>query len=428
MGTRKPYGSQLVEKNIGLCKYEFVSLLTRSGPVKTDDLIFSNRTRYRIARHVVFWLAWGIFSIFTYYLPHFWFVDWKFTQEQLQITHTLGYVRFAEFVLINNFMGNLLTHLFFTYPVLYFLMPRFLYTGRYLQLLAGALILLLLTIAFTLFKFYWYYNPLLAYFEIPPYTGTKEYTFYCIWTQVVFNCPTVAGLAAGLKLFKYYYQKEKETEQVAHEKARAELQLLKSQVHPHFLFNTLNNIYYYTLTSLDKTPSMIRKLSKLLQYMLKECDKPFVPLEKELELIQDYMALEKVRYGDQLNMNISIKGDPSNKLITPLLLVPLVENSFKHGTSKMLAHPWINLHVRIENHSLEFYLKNSKPDNHPAMGSGGIGLNNVKKRLLLLYPENNTLHLTEDLMSFSVYLKITLLEQQMPAADQAIISPEYAVA
>jgi hypothetical protein len=393
--------------------------------VKIHDLIFSNQPRHRIARHTAFWLAWGVFFVFTYYLPHFWFVDWRFTEEQLRITHTLGYVRFTEFVVINNFIGTFLTHLFFTYPVLYFLMPRFLYTGKYLYLIVGVAILLLLTIAFTYYKFYWYYNPLLAYFEIPPYTGTKEFTFYCIWTQVVFNCPTVAGLAAGLKLFKYYYLKEKEIEQVAKEKAKAELQLLKSQVHPHFLFNTLNNIYYFTLTNLKQAPAMIMKLSGLLRYMLSECNLSAVPLQKELNMIQDYMALEKIRYGDPLNMKIEMEGDVSNKLIAPLLLIPFVENSFKHGTSKMLAHPWVNLLIRIEENILIFTIRNSRPENNPASTHNGIGLANVMKRLQLLYPDNHTLHITEDLLSFSISLRIKLEKVMLPIKDTAMPAIEY---
>jgi hypothetical protein len=398
---------------------ESLALLTHQA-VTASEFIFSHRPRHRITRHVVFWLAWWVFFALTYYFPHFWFIDWRLDETQVALTEQIGYFRFAQFVVINTFIGCIATHLFFTYPLLYILMPRFLYLRNYIAFAAGVIILTVVTIYFTYGKFLLVYNPLLAQYGIPPYTEPTEFTMFCMWTQVLYNCPTVACLAAGIKLFKHYYLKEREIEQVAKEKAKAELQLLKAQVHPHFLFNTLNNIYYFTLTSLDKAPGMIRKLGGLLQYMLNECNQPLVPMERELNMIRDYMALEKVRYGDQLNMKIEIEGNPSDKLITPLLLIPFLENSFKHGTSKMLIHPWVNLHISIEDTFLTFKLNNSKPENQSSSTHHGIGLTNVTKRLQLLYPEAHTLQLMGDLISYSVFLKLKLVKRALPAQEPSL--------
>ncbi len=221
-----------------------------------------------------------------------------------------------------------------------------------------------------------------------------------------------------IKLIKRWWLKQKETEQLFHEKTKAELQLLKAQVHPHFLFNTLNNIYYFSLSGSPKAPEMINKLSGLLHYILNECNQPLIPLQKEINMVRDYMALEKIRYGE-MNMTIGIQnedspprqGEAGRGLIAPLLLIPFVENSFKHGTSKMLAHPWVKLQVIIENNTLHFSVENSRP---PAaetqLKKGNIGLKNVKKRLELLYPGTHELNIVSKPESFFVYLKVQLQE------------------
>ena len=118
------------------------------------------------------------------------------------------------------------------------------------------------------------------------------------------------------------------------ETANAELQLLKSEIHPHFLFNTLNNIYSSILNKSSNAKGLVIKLSDTLKYMIYDCEAPLVPLEEELKMIEDYIGLEKVRYGKRLNMEVEIKGDYRNKLIAPLLLIPFIENCFKHGAVK----------------------------------------------------------------------------------------------
>lgn len=203
----------------------------------------------------------------------------------------------------------------------------------------------------------------------------------------------------------------RETEEVAREKARAELQLLKAQIHPHFLFNTLNNIYFFTLNVSPHAPGMIKKLSGLLHYILHECDQPLVPLEKELKMIEDYIALEKIRYSDKMQMTVTIKGDTRNKSIAPLLLIPFVENSFKHGASKMIIHPKINMEITIEGNELALFITNTKPQQaEPTSRQAGLGLKNVNKRLQLLYPGKHELEIISEPESHTVFLKISLSE------------------
>ena len=244
-----------------------------------------------------------------------------------------------------------------------------------------------------------------------------------IWfRQIVFNYPTIVGFAVAIKLLKRWYLKQKETEQLVREKINAELQLLKAQVHPHFLFNTLNNIYSFILNNSGKAPEMIRKLSSLLYYILNDCNRQLVALDKELSMIQDYITLEQIRYGDRLNLSLQIQGSAKGKMISPLLLIPFVENSFKHGTSRMLTHPWVRLDIQIEKDFLEFRLTNNKPEHtNESAGKKGIGLNNVKKRLQLLYPETHSLNIIETEMSYEVFMKIALNLPEDKSKEDSIL-------
>jgi LytS/YehU family sensor histidine kinase len=175
---------------------------------------------------------------------------------------------------------------------------------------------------------------------------------------------------------------------------------------------------------------MIKKLSDMLRYILNECDHPVVPLEKEIKMIQDYMALEKIRYGEQMDMTIDIKGNYHNKMVTPLLLIPFIENSFKHGASKMLAHPYVKLSISIEDNHLLFLLTNNKPDMLAlAPRNGAIGLKNVRKRLQLLYPGTHELNIVSEPESFIVFLKIQLQEMKpLTATPEEIQRKKYEMA
>src|SRR6476620_9945508 len=173
---------------------------------------------------------------------------------------------------------------------------------------------------------------------------------------------------------------------------------------------------------------MINKLSGLSHYILNECNQPLIPLQKEINMVRDYMALEKIRYGE-MNMTIDIQEEGSEKLIAPLLLIPFVENSFKHGTSKMLAHPWLKLQLIIENNMLHFSVANSRSqETEPPLKKGNIGLKNVKKRLELLYPGTHELNIVSKPESFFVSLEIQLQEANIYAATNEEIKTTNAYA
>ena len=218
----------------------------------------------------------------------------------------------------------------------------------------------------------------------------------------------IAGFAADLKLAKHWYEKEYLNSILQREKLDAELQSLKAQLHPHFLFNTLNNIYSVTESSSPLASGMLVKLSDLLRYILYECNRPLVPLSQEFTLLRDYIDLERVRYGS-LEMNLRLANHTNGYTIAPLLLLPLVENCFKHGTSQVLEQPWVSIEAEVNDGQLSVKLINGKvavPEGAPF--TEGIGLTNVRKRLELLYPGKHSLQILSEPDLFIVNLELEL--------------------
>ncbi len=200
----------------------------------------------------------------------------------------------------------------------------------------------------------------------------------------------------------------------------SELNFLKAQIHPHFLFNTLNNLYALTLNNSPASPGVVLDLSQILRYMLYECNTDYVPLKKDVEIIKNYIALEQLRHGDKLDLNLKIKGEITGQQIAPLLMIPLIENAFKHGASEMIEDAWINIVLEVEPTSIKLKVSNSKPlEHHQGHRShfGKIGLANVRKRLDLIYPETHhfTVHDQEEM--FAVILHIESMSNSMPSKE-----------
>ena len=199
---------------------------------------------------------------------------------------------------------------------------------------------------------------------------------------------------------------------------QSELKFLKSQINPHFLFNTLNNLYALTLKKSDLAPEIVLKLSEIMRYMLYECNAAEVSLSKEIAFMKNYIGLEQLRYGDRLDMSLHISGDWENKQMAPLLLVPFVENAFKHGTSQQLEQAWMHIELMVQGNTLKFKLINSRDiDAQPTTDSGGIGLQNVKKRLQLLYANRHDLRLVAEDETFMVVLTLELTQTVADPTD-----------
>lgn len=222
------------------------------------------------------------------------------------------------------------------------------------------------------------------------------------------------GYSAGSVLFFgiirhiYNYIKLKNAaQQLQIEKQAAELNYLRSQTNPHFLFNTLNNIYSLTRDKSDLAPESILRLSKILRFMLYETSGTYINIEQELKIINDYIALEKLRYDDTLRINITHDIEDMKQAIPPLLLIALVENAFKHGVSETIGHPFVNIHLSVNKRQLALIVKNSSEISGEARVKENIGLSNIRRQLELLYKEYS-LSVLQDESVFTATLKINL--------------------
>ena len=184
------------------------------------------------------------------------------------------------------------------------------------------------------------------------------------------------------------------SEAIKTEKITMELAYLKSQINPHFLFNTMNNLYGLSLSEPEKTPDVILKISEMMRYMLYESNEERVPLTKEIEYLNSYIALEKIRYEGQTFVDFTVEGNTNNKRIAPLLLISFVENIFKHGNIQD-ANNQVVISLKVDENQLIFKQKNTIA-NREKDKMGGLGLKNVERRLFLLYPDKYTLNVKNE--------------------------------
>ena len=189
----------------------------------------------------------------------------------------------------------------------------------------------------------------------------------------------------------------------------AELKLLKAQLQPHFLFNTLNNLYGLTLEKSDEAPKLVLQLSEILDYILYRCETRVVKLSDELDNLKNYISIEKIRYSEKLDISTTFPSDTHKLMIAPLLLLPFVENAFKHGVSHFAGTAFVNIDCRVVEKNLLFKIENpSNPMGEEDETKNGIGMANVRKRLELLYPGKHILSVEERKDTFSVNLTIEL--------------------
>jgi sensor histidine kinase YesM len=365
-----------------------------------NKFILSDERKYRIYRHLLFWGFWG-----------FWFgLVREFNPKFLKDTGHLPNIfqSMAEAFLL------LLPQAIVVYPFLYFILPRYVFTGKYIKASFWVIILLIITICVSasLLIYIPWHKVIWISSQAAIFQGASTSLKYMLaYLSAMQGALTAVALAASFKMFKYYYVKNLRTLQLQKENTAAQMQLLTAQVHPHFLFNTLNNIYSQTQLESPRGSKMIMGLSDMLRYILYEGQKNLVQLNQELSMISEYINLEKIRYGNKLDVHVLIPDKTENLFIAPLLLLPFVENCFKHGTSKVLQRPWINLTVELKDAILVMKLMNGKV---PAMvreqSKDGIGINNVRQRLELLYPGKYDLHIREEAEVYVVDLWVELIK------------------
>ena len=380
-----------------------------------NTLIFSDKRSVRIKRHLLFWFCWLTHFVFTHAANPFGGAE-------------ISYFKKPGFTIIESVL-LILAQVPIVYLMIYFLLPVFFLRKRYLS---GAVVLNLLWFFIGVFIFFLFRDvfPKIISLFLPPEDlrltqRPQGTTFFMAVVFINKGAFTVTASAFVIKFAKYWYLKEQRNHQLLKENTDAQLQLLTAQVHPHFLFNTLNNIYSQAQNESPKSSKMIMGLSDLLRYILYEGRKPLVPLEKELQMVLEYINLEKIRYGNKLDLHYLVTDRTKDIYIAPLLLLPFIENCFKHGASNMLQNPWINLTIELKNTTLVMKLMNGKASHQGVnLRKGGIGINNVMQRLELLYKDKHELQIREEEEVFIVDLKIELERMKEPHQSILQTTPE----
>lgn len=333
---------------------------------------------------------------------------------------TRFYLKLALVFFLLNMIGSLITEpgislqrgvnhiwcLLFVVPLHYILLeytiPSIKLTVR--SILYGLLLIILHLLFYSFGLYAWRELGLLTGL----YTSTRVFEKPCEGVGFFMGYSMASLFFFGIIRHIYNYTRLKQEEQKLRiEKQEAELNYLKSQTNPHFLFNTLNNIYALTRDKSDLAPESILRLSKILRFMLYETGGDYIAIEQEIKIISDYIALEKLRYDESLRVNFNYDIEDMKQAIPPLLLIPLVENAFKHGVSETRQDPFVNIHLSLKKKYLNFAVKNSAEAGGDKPVKENIGLSNLRRQLELLY-RDFSLSVQQGESDFTAELKINL--------------------
>jgi two-component system LytT family sensor kinase len=337
--------------------------------------------------HILFWSIYFVFNTFR----------WTFIHDDFILS------------LKTNLLGFPI-HMFLAYLNAYYLMPKFIYTKKYVQYTIYILLalFLMLLVKFNLTYF------LVSTDVMPEGPGTINSLTIGYAVQTMIGEVYVISFFTAIKLTIDWLRENSKLHDSEKRQLKTELRFLRSQVSPHFFFNTLNNIYSLTLEKSDQAPEVILKLSELMRYLLYATKKQRQDLTSEINCIRNYIDLERIRFDNSLKIDMNISGNLENCKIPPMLLIPLVENCFKHGASKNIGDMKIEIDVKVSDGFMDFRVSNTIPNGTKELvypvNSGGIGLSNVKKRLELGYGKNDfDLKIYEENQIFNVILKLKVI-------------------
>lgn len=273
--------------------------------------------------------------------------------------------------------------------------------GFLLSLVGGLLVFGLMRRAVSYFWYYPVYN--VAGLEKP----------FIYWPKIfaeTMQLHLVVALFVAMDLVRHTIRQQQLNETYRSEKVSAEYRLLQSQVQPHFLFNTLNNLVSVSMHEPEQMPNLLHRLAGLLSYQLHESHRHKVPVSKEIAYLKDYLSLEQIRYGDRLDVqtNFSYLTDSNQLMVPPMLFLPFVENAFKHGAEQTEGNCWIQMRLSVQGNQLVFSVENGVPEGAPKSFSSGLGLSNLKRRLDILFPDNYELVTMPEEGQFLSVLKFNL--------------------
>jgi two-component system, LytTR family, sensor kinase len=334
--------------------------------------------RSRVLRHILFWL-------------------WVYVMDVL--IFGFGYQNISLFLKLS--VLEMPPQILFAYVVMYWILPRHRKRNKPLE-----------TVGFIFITFL--VSGIIGHLLFLPFSGYSTPTSVWDIAKIMvrgFYAVLQGGLAIVIKLAIMWYANEKRVSDMEKNNLESELKMLKDQVNPHFMFNTLNNLYGLVGRNPLQAQESILRLSGILHFMLHESNYPTVPLHLEIRCINDFIELEKLRYTDSLSISFNVEDEVRDLSLVPLTIFPFVENSFKHGASELIRDAWVNIDLSVYRDEFIFKIENSKsPTRNP--NSTGIGLNNVKRRLELIYGKDHKLQILDGTDSYLVILKIALTRME----------------
>ena len=343
----------------------------------------------RVLLHVVFWIVYLSQDVLLIFLLN---------TSRLQLSHGKDLI-----LAIENSCVLLLPKAAFTYFILYITLNKIVQPRIQKKAILYSLLALITSLLL--------YRALAIYFVDPVIYNWKVSAtpfFYPLGFLVaLMDIGFASGAAIAIKQVRVQLAAKEREKDLTREKLETELKYLRYQTHPHFLFNTLNNIYGLARKKSDQTPEVVMKLSKLLRFMLYETAKPSIRIEDEIKMLCDYIQLERLRYNERLTIKFIRDIDDENEQISPLLLLPFVENAFKHGVSESRCNAYIHIDLKLKNSLLRFCIENTQENNVKVEINENIGLRNVKRQLELMYKDYELLVKSENAL-FRVCLTINL--------------------
>jgi two-component system, LytTR family, sensor histidine kinase AlgZ len=338
--------------------------------------------RHRVVLlHVAFWC---VYSSFFFY---------RISSRDRELDWEVAFLR-AGFHVLFNMAAAYLNYFIF--------LPRFLErrkVGRYLLEYAVPFALLI------------FVRVHLQRYIADGYTYTEGFYYSNIYlVQIVATSLFVVIFVGMLRFAEDWFELEARKKEIENEKLTAELGFLKEQINPHFLFNTLNNLYYLAYTKSENTTEVIAKLSQMMRYMIYESNHPQVPMSKEVEYMQNYISLERLRLNNQIPIQFNVSGDTVEAKIAPLILITFLENAFKHGVDANNPESWVKVCIQLDGNICRYMVENSKTKHVTSepVEKSGIGLRNVMRRLELSYPNRFDIKVQDEPDRYKVDLKLEL--------------------
>jgi len=349
-------------------------LLTKARASKAYDWLTKRRVY-----HTLFWTFLLILLIII---------------ESKTSNHSFGFVLGNELITVGFYA-------ILVYFNLWYLIPNYLNKEKFLTYIGLLILSVMIVMPLKAIIFYF------KFYNLP---GEQVYVIEGLnWSLLPLMF--VTGCSTIVKIISDWMRQLREKQELVTQNMQSELRFLKSQINPHFLFNTLNNLYALTLKKSDKAPDIVLKLSEMMRYMLYECNEKRVPLKKEVNYIKNYLDLEALRQGKSVRIDFEVNGTVSDQKVAPLMFIPFLENCFKHGVNHSLTSGFVNIRLDVLPSKVHFFIENSKPETMPTPDrrkSGGIGLVNVKRRLNLLYPEQYELEIHNNPKTYAVEMSLEL--------------------